>query len=253
MPRDADVRLPRDADVRVPHNGDVSPAPEPGALFDVPEGARLPRVRVVLLTGPSGCGKTELTRRLGLPVVALDDFYLDGDHPGLPRAHGIVDWDDPRSWDGAGALAALREVAATGRAEVPVYDIPSNARTGTTVIDTAGSPLVIAEGIFAAQLVDGCRAEGILADAICLRRPRLRTFLLRLARDVGEARKPLPTLLRRGWALMRAEPRLVRGWVALGCRAASRTEAERAIRALAATADGDGNGQGTPGSRSVGP
>ena len=94
----------------------MSPVPESDALFDVPEGARRPRVRVVLLTGPSGCGKTELTRRLGLPVVALDDFYLDGDHPDLPRAHGIVDWDDPRSWDGAGALAALREVAATGRA-----------------------------------------------------------------------------------------------------------------------------------------
>lgn len=222
----------------MPHNGDVSPVPESDALFDVPEGARRPRVRVVLLTGPSGCGKTELTRRLGLPVVALDDFYLDGDHPDLPRAHGIVDWDDPRSWDGAGALAALREVAATGRAELPVYDIPSNARTGTTVLDTGASPLVIAEGIFAAQLVDAYQGEGILADAICLRRPRLRTFFFRLLRDVAEARKPLPTLLRRGFALMRAEPRLVRGWVALGCRAVSRTEAERAIRALVARETG---------------
>ena len=220
----------------MPHNGDVTAAPEPEALFDVPEGARRPRVRVVLLTGPSGCGKTELTRRLGLPVITLDDFYLDGDHPDLPRAFGIVDWDDPRSWDGAGALAALRTVAASGRAEIPVYDIPSNARTGTTVIDTGDSPLVLAEGVFAAQLVEACRAEGILADAICLRRSRLRTFWFRLLRDVAEARKPLPTLLRRGWGLMRAEPRLVKGWTDLGCRPVPRSEAERVIRALATEA-----------------
>ncbi len=225
----------------MPHNGDVSHAAEPDALFDVPEGARRPRVRVALLTGPSGCGKTELTRRLGFPVVTLDDFYLDGDHPDLPRAYGIVDWDDPRSWDGAGALAALREIAATGRAEIPVYDIPSNARTGMTVLDSGDAPLVIAEGIFAAQLVDACRAEGILADAICLRRPRVRTFWLRLLRDVAEARKPLPTLIRRGVALMRAEPRLVKGWVQLGCRAVSKAEAERSLRALAAAGPATSN------------
>nr|WP_245534424.1 ATP-binding protein [Xylanimonas cellulosilytica] len=210
----------------------MSTAP-PSDDRSVPAAHPRPRVGVVLLTGPSGSGKTALTRRLGLPVVRLDDFYLDGDHPDLPHRFGIVDWDDPRSWDGKGALAALCTLAADGRAEVPVYDIPSNARTGMGLVDAAGSTVVIAEGIFAAQLVGACRDAGILADAICLRRPAIVTFWFRLLRDVAEARKPVGTLLRRGWALLRSEPAMIRNWVALGCRATSVGEAEDAIRALA--------------------
>src|SRR5690606_35596517 len=102
----------------------AEPGDQPG-LFELPPGARKASARIVLVTGPSGSGKTSLTRRLGLPVVSLDDFYLDGDHPDLPRRFGIVDWDDPASWDHAGAMAALLDLARTGRAEVPVYDIPT--------------------------------------------------------------------------------------------------------------------------------
>jgi uridine kinase len=202
------------------------------ALFDVPPGARRPERRIVLLTGPSGAGKTALTRRLGLPVINLDDFYRDVDHPGMPTRYGIVDWDDPASWDAEAALDALREVVRTGRVEVPVYDIPTSRRTGAAVVETAGAPVVVAEGIFAAELVAACRGEGFLADAICLTQPRLVTFWFRLLRDVAESRKPLSTLLRRGWGLLRAEPALVRRWVALGCRTASPAQAERDIRAL---------------------
>ncbi len=212
---------------------DSSLQPGTDALFDVPPDARRPAARVVLLTGPSGSGKSALTRRLGLPVVALDDFYRDVDHPGMPMRYGIVDWDDARCWDGVAALDALRTVACTGRAEVPVYDIPTSRRTGTTVVETRGAPVVVAEGIFAAELVEACRADGILADAICIVRPRLVTFWFRFLRDVAEARKPLGTLLRRGWGLLRQEPRLVRRWVAMGCRTATPGQAERDIRLLA--------------------
>lgn len=211
----------------------TSPAPdhEP-ALFDLPPGARELPTRVVLLTGASGSGKTSLTRRLGLPVVALDDFYLDHDHPGLPRRFGIVDWDDPRSWDAEGAVAALVQLARTGHADVPVYDIPTSRRTGTTHLDVTGSRVVLAEGIFAAEIVAACRAEDVLADAICLRRNRLVTFWFRLLRDLAEMRKPPVTLVRRGWALLRAEPGFVRHWTSLGCRALSPGQAEKEIRAL---------------------
>jgi uridine kinase len=202
------------------------------ALFDLPPGSREVPTRVVLLTGASGSGKTSLTRRLGLPVVALDDFYLDHDHPGLPTRFGIVDWDDPRSWDARGAISALVDLARTGHADVPVYDIPTSTRTGTTHLDVTGSRVVLAEGIFAAEIVAALRAEDVLADAICLRRNRLVTFWFRLLRDLAEMRKPPLTLFRRGWALLRAEPGLVRHWESLGCRALTPTQAEKEISAL---------------------
>lgn len=209
----------------------TDPAPEP-TLFDLPPGTRQPLARVVLLTGPSGSGKTSLTQRLGLPVVQLDDFYLDIDQPGLPQRYGSVDWDSPATWDGRGALVALRELATEGRADVPVYDIPTSRRTGMRRLDIGGSPLILAEGIFAGHLVDECRAEGLLANAICLSRPRLVTFWFRFLRDVAEARKPIGTLLRRGVSLLRAEPAMIERWVALGCRETSPAQAEKDIRNL---------------------
>ena len=211
---------------------DEEDALQPG-LFDIPPGARRAPVRIVLLTGPSGSGKTSLTRRLGLPVVSLDDFYRDGDHPDLPRRYGIVDWDDPRSWDHDGALAALLEIARTGRAEVPLYDIPTNRRTTTRLFDAGGSPIVLAEGIFAAELIADCREEDILADALCLWRPRPQTFWFRLTRDLGEARKPPLTLLRRGLNLARIEPAMITELVGRGARKMRVSDAEAYIRELA--------------------
>jgi uridine kinase len=210
----------------------VSTSSEP-TLFDLPPGAREVPHRIVLITGPSGSGKTWLTRRLGLPSVALDDFYFDNDHPGMPRRYGIVDWDSPDTWDTATAMATLIQLACTGEADVPVYDIPTSHRTGITHLTVGDSPVIVAEGIFASEIVDACRREGILADAYCLRRPRVATFTLRLLRDFGEMRKPPVTLLRRGIAHLRAEPDKVRRWVAMGCRPETPSQAEREIRALA--------------------
>lgn len=203
------------------------------ALFPIPEGARRPTRRVVLLTGPSGSGKSSLTRRLGLPVVALDDFYRDIDHPGMPQRYGSVDWDSPLTWDHVGAREALLALCREGASDLPIYNIPTSRRTGSTRLALSAEPILIAEGIFAAELVADLRAEGVLADAICLVQPRLQTFWFRLLRDLAESRKPPMTLIRRGTALMRAEPELIRGWVAKGCRPSSPAHAERAIRALA--------------------
>jgi len=193
--------------------------------------------KVVLLTGPSGCGKSRVTRRLGLPVVPLDNFYFDHDHPGLPKRFGIVDWDDSATWDSDGAMAALIALCETGKTEMPEYDIPSSTRVGITEVELGNATIAIAEGVFAAELVAKCQEAGILADAICLRRRRLVTFGFRLVRDLTEARKSVFTLIRRGIGLYRQEPALIAKWEALGCRPLGIKAAEQTIANLAKKLD----------------
>jgi uridine kinase len=192
---------------------------------------------VVVLAGPSGAGKSRLATRSGLPVLRLDDYYRSGDDPALPRiAHGanagLVDWDDPRSWHQDRAVDAICELAATGRTVAPVYDIAQNGPVGTHVIDLEGSDLFVAEGIFAQEVVAGCRAHGVLGVALCLRQHPLVTFWRRLTRDLREHRKPPLVLVRRGWALMRDQRRVIAAAAAAGCEVVSVAEAEERIRGL---------------------
>ncbi|WP_054952595.1 uridine kinase family protein [Flaviflexus massiliensis] len=205
-----------------------------GALFDLPPHERKPHARVILVTGPSGSGKTRFTNRTGLPVVSLDDFYFDDDHPGLPRKHGIIDWDSPECWDQEGAFQALLGLSSKGETVVPVYDIPTNSRIGKRTIDLEGSRIFLAEGIFAAELVDLCKKEGILADALCISRPRLQTFWFRLMRDLDEARKPPIPLIRRGISHLIHEPEVYRSLVARGFRRVSIVEAHETLTQLLA-------------------
>ena len=185
----------------------------------------------MLLAGPSGSGKSRVARLSACPQLALDDFYHDADHPDLPRALGIVDWDDRATWDSAAALAAISELCAHGSANVPTYDIAASRRTGSRPLDLAGAPCFVAEGLFAPELVGRCGDAGLLGDALYLDRPRTLTLLLRFARDVREHRKPVPVLIRRGLALWRTEPALRARALAAGCRPVSLREALRVVEA----------------------
>ncbi|NUS51378.1 MAG: ATP-binding protein, partial [Nocardioidaceae bacterium] len=172
-------------------------------------------MKVIVVAGPSGSGKSRLCRRLhdrcGLPVVNLDDFYKDGDDPTLPwttLGHGqrIVDWDDPRSWSREDALDALETFCREGAVDLPVYDLAHDGRTGTHRVEAGGAAYVVAEGLFAQEVVDGLARRGVLADAVCVRNRPMLTFWRRLTRDLRERRKPPLVLVRRGWRLMRSEP-----------------------------------------------
>ncbi len=195
------------------------------------------RARVIVLAGPSGSGKSRLAARLGLPVLRLDDFYKDGDDPTLPRIEhganaGMVDWDHPDSWLPQDALATMVELATTGRAEVPVYEIAQNGRFGARTLDLGGSHLFVAEGIFAPDVVEPAREAGVLAAAYCGRRSAATTFVLRLVRDLQERRKPPLVLVLRGLALARAQRGVVADAVAKGCLPLSPDQTVEAVGSL---------------------
>ena len=201
------------------------------------DGDRLAHPRVIVLAGPSGAGKSRLSARLGLPVLRLDDYYRSGDDPSLPRIAegpnaGLVDWDHPGSWLADEAVAAVDELAREGVVDVPTYEIARNGRTGWRHLDLGGSPLFVAEGIFAQEIVPHLRDAGLLAAAFCLRQRPLVTFWRRLVRDLREHRKPPLVLVRRGLALMRAQRGVVDHAVALGCHPVTADEAVAAVREL---------------------
>ncbi|GAB7006065.1 hypothetical protein JCM18899A_35380 [Nocardioides sp. AN3] len=193
--------------------------------------------RVIVLAGPSGAGKSRLARRLGLPVLRLDDFYKNGSDPTLPRIQhgpnaGLTDWDHPDSWLPDDAMVALRALCVSGRADVPVYDIARDGRTGHQVLELDGRSLFVAEGIFAQDIVGACRDAGILAAAYCVTQPPIVTFWRRLLRDLRERRKPPAVLVRRGWALMRGQSQVVDDAVAKGCVVVSPDRGYAAVQTL---------------------
>jgi uridine kinase len=112
-----------------------------------------------------------------------------------------------------------------------VYDITRDRATGTRQVQLDGHRRVIAEGVFAAEIVAACRSAGILGDAITVVRAPWKNFARRLARDLREARKPPATLLRRGRLLLRQESALVAHQVACGCRPLPAREADAALAA----------------------
>ncbi|WP_307803759.1 ATP-binding protein [Micromonospora echinofusca] len=167
-------------------------------------------------------------------MLCLDDFYKNGDDPTLPRRGDQVDWESPLSWDAGAAVDTIARLLRDGKAEVPVYAIGADRRVDTRVLDLAGSPLFVAEGIFAAEIVAECRRRGLLAGAYALRRPRGATFLRRLRRDLAEQRKAPGVLLRRGLTLLRAEPAVLRRQAGLGAQPARGGEIVRRVTELLA-------------------
>ncbi|WGL51704.1 hypothetical protein P5P86_17310 [Nocardioides sp. BP30] len=188
------------------------------------------------MAGPSGSGKSRLGRRLGLPVLRLDDFYKDGSDITLPRIRtgpnaGLVDWDDPASWLHDDAMRAIGELCSTGAAEVPIYEIAHDGRTGLQTLRLDEHDAFVAEGIFAQEIVTACQQAGHLLAAYCITQRPVVTFWRRLVRDLRERRKPPLVLVRRGLALMRGQRDVVADATAKGCRVATPEQAYRELRA----------------------
>lgn len=194
------------------------------------------RDRVVLLSGPSGAGKSRLAGKLhtayGWPIVRLDDFYRDHDDPRLPHSAalgGAVDWDHSNSWNRDAAAAALAELVDSGVTQTPIYDLGQSRTVGQSETTCRPTDLILAEGIFAAELVSPLRESGLLHSAWCVRNHRVLTAVRRFARDLKERRKPPLLLARRGVELMRREPRVVARAQRLGAAPATAREVERSL------------------------
>lgn len=177
-------------------------------------------VKVIIVAGPSGSGKSSIARDLGIFALRLDDFYFPASQPGLPHVdESLIDWDHVGSWNKAAALDALEQLCHSGQVEAPVYDIPTSSIVGSRrVVVPSGARVIIAEGIFAAHLVEDLRERELLADALCIARWRWRNTFFRFIRDIRKSRKPVLVLIRRGLYLTRREPAQIREWVSLGCR-----------------------------------
>ena len=119
---------------------------------------------------------------------------------------------------------------------MPIYDIARNGRHGHHRLELGDAPFVVAEGIFAAEIVPACAQRGLLAAAYCVRQHPVVTFWRRLTRDLREHRKPPLVLVRRGLALLRDQRRVVEHAVALGARPVTPDQAFSEIGALRATA-----------------
>ncbi len=190
---------------------------------------------VVLLVGPSGSGKTYLASSVGLPILALDDFYRADTEPGMPLgADGKVDWEHPGSWNPDAAVAALEELCCRREVRVPDYSFSHNRAVGTKVVERGDARVVVAEGIFAAELIEPLRACGLLADALLIRQDRWVTFGRRLVRDLREARKSRWYLVTQGWKKTMAEPAVVSRQLGKGARPVSKPEARAILAQLAA-------------------
>ncbi|MCO1339545.1 uridine kinase [Kocuria polaris] len=175
---------------------------------------------LILLGGASGAGKSYLAARFGDPHLVLDNFYREiSEHvPGRPlpeTPYGEVDWDHPGTWNVQAAVDAVIELLETGQTRVPNYSISTSSYAGHSLVSLDRGP-VIAEGIFGELILEPLRRQQVPVQAIFIDTPPLATALRRFARDVAERRKPIPFLVRRGWALFKAEGELRRRYLEAG-------------------------------------
>ncbi len=169
---------------------------------------------LILLGGASGSGKSYLAHRFGRPHVELDNFYREiFEHtPAAPlpqTGYGEIDWDHPGTWNCDKAVDALVELLESGQTQVPNYSISTSSYNGTREIELNGGPL-LSEGIFVSEILAPLQRLGVDVRAYYIEVSPVSTAIRRFVRDVKERRKPLGFLLKRGYALFRAD-RQIRG------------------------------------------
>ena len=167
---------------------------------------------LILLGGASGSGKSYLAHRFGRPHLELDNFYRElSEHtPASPlpqTPYGEIDWDHPGTWNCDKAVDGVIELLESGQTHVPNYSISTSRYDGTHIVELHDGPL-IAEGIFVSEVLAPMRTLGLSVQAYYIEVSPYFTALRRFIRDVKERRKPIIFLLKRGYALLRADQQI---------------------------------------------
>ncbi len=113
--------------------------------------------KVIMLTGPSASGKTTTALKLAKAmqdsgthavVVSLDDFYKDLDeYPRLPD--GSKDYENVHALDISEIHFCLGELIQNGKADLPMFDFPTESRKSERQSIELNGGVVIVEGIHA--------------------------------------------------------------------------------------------------------
>lgn len=116
-------------------------------------------VKIISLSGPTCSGKTTaaelLSERLGaygisVLTVSIDDFYYDRDYlHKLSRYKGMgkIDYDSVDTIDLCALKKFIIEIFTEGRAECPVFDFKTGARSGVRTLTIDQSAVLLFEGI----------------------------------------------------------------------------------------------------------
>ncbi len=169
-------------------------------------------VRLIRLSGPTCAGKTTTARKLtevleatGRVVypISLDDFFYDREVLHARAVNGELDYDSVETLDLDTLAASVRDLLATGSADIPVFDFVTGNRMGMrrlTVPDDV-EPVFLFEGIQAVYPAVAALFEGVPSRSIFINVERETT----LVGPDGEERVFAPARIRLLRRLVRDE------------------------------------------------
>ena len=117
----------------------------------------------ILIAGMSCSGKTTLAKQLcrdmerDAPLLLCQDSWFR-DLPDIPRGpNGYRNMESPEAFHTAEFIEAVRRLSTGQEAQIPIYDVKANRRTGMSVKQSR--PLVIVEGLHSIMLLSDLLAH----------------------------------------------------------------------------------------------
>jgi len=140
-----------------------------------------------------------------------------------PKWLGRTDWENIATFDLEAASAALNSLLELGHAIVPIYDLTTDAITGTTIIETKAQ-IVVAEGLFGVAIAERLAEEGRSATLLLLQHNAAAVAAQRVRRDLTERRLSAWLSVARSLRLLAREPVYRRAAKHAGARRVGRSE-----------------------------